>query len=45
MIRSQKIKNSLRLKINSSERKKLKTIYSEINLKRKYLSWIKTDEQ
>lgn len=45
MTRKTKTKNSLRYTINSSERKELKIIHSDIKAKRKVFNWIKSDEQ
>ena len=37
--------NSLRMQINTNQRKELKVLRSQLNLKRQALNWIKTDEQ
>jgi len=45
MTRKTKTKSSLRLTINSLQRKELRIIHSEIKSKRKVLNLIKNDEQ
>jgi hypothetical protein len=37
--------NSMRMQINTHQRKELKVLRSLLNLKRQELNWIKTDEQ
>ena len=37
--------NSLRMQINSNERKEFKILKSKLNVKRKEFHWIKNDEQ